>query len=124
MKLVAAIIRTASLERVVQALEHIGIKGMTIYEIKGLGEEVQLNNPYTIHDKIEVIVSDQQADAVEKSILDHTRTGLAGDGVVTVTPLDYAVTIRTEERLLCMHWKEYNRRGRAWKKPCFFPANR
>lgn len=72
---------------------------MTISEIKGLGEEVQLNNPYMIHDKIEIIVSEEKAEAVVKTILDNTRTGLVGDGVITVASLDYVVKIRTEKRL-------------------------
>lgn len=99
MKSVTAIVRTTSLARVVQALEHAGIKSMTISEIKGLGEEVRLNNPYSIHDKIEIYVSDDEADVVVKTILENARTGLAGDGVVAVASLDYAVKIRTEGRL-------------------------
>ncbi len=99
MKLVTAMVRTTSLERIVHSLEGIGIKNMTISEIKGLGEELRLNNPYSIHDKIEIIVSDEMAGTAVKSILVHARTGLAGDGVITVAPLNYAVKIRTEEEL-------------------------
>lgn len=99
MKLITAIVRTTSLERVVQSLGDVGIKSMTISEIKGLGEEVRLNNPYLIHDKIEIIVSEEKADAVVKTVLDNTRTGLVGDGVITVASLDYSVKIRTKERL-------------------------
>jgi len=99
MKLIVATVRTTSLERVVQSLEHIGIKSISILEIKGLGEEVRLNNPYSIHDKIELIVSDEQEDAVVRAVLENGRTGLAGDGIISVTPLDYAVKIRTKERL-------------------------
>ncbi len=99
MKLVTGIVRTTSLERIVHALEHIGIKGMTISEIKGLGEELRLNNPYSIHDKIEIIVSDEKANAVVKAIIDCARTGLNGDGVISVAALDYAVKIRSEEKL-------------------------
>ena len=99
MKLVSGIVRTTSLERIVQSLERIGINNMTISEIKGLGEELRLNNPYSIHDKIELIVSDEKADRVVRTILDHAGTGLAGDGVISVAPLDYTVKIRSEERL-------------------------
>lgn len=99
MKHITGIVRSTSLENVVRSLEHMGIRGMTISEVKGLGEEVRLNSPYSIHDKIEIVVSDDKADVVAKTILDQTRTGLAGDGIVTVAPLDYAVRIRTEERL-------------------------
>lgn len=99
MKLVTGIVRTTSLERVVHALEQVGIKGMTISEVKGLGEEVRLNRPYSIHDKIEIIVPDEKADEIMKVILEHARTGLAGDGTVSVAPLDDAVRIRTEKKL-------------------------
>jgi nitrogen regulatory protein P-II 1 len=98
-KLIAATVRTTSLERVVQSLEQIGIKSLSILEIKGLGEEIRLNNPYSIHDKIELIVSDEQVDAVVKAILENVRTGLAGDGIISVAPVDFAIKIRTKERL-------------------------
>lgn len=99
MKQVTAIVRTTSLDRVVHALEHAGVKGMTISQIKGIGEEVRLNNPYAIHDKIEIILPDEKADAVVTVILENTRSGLAGDGIITVFSLDYAVTIRTAEKM-------------------------
>lgn len=99
MKLVTGIVRTTSLEHVVHALERIGVRGMTISEIRGLGEEVRLNNPYSIHDKIELIVPDERADAVADAIIEHSRSGLEGDGVVTVAPLDSAVEIRTKKRM-------------------------
>ena len=72
---------------------------MTISEINELGEDLRLNNPYSIHNKIEIIVSDEKADVVVKTILDNASTRLADDGVISVATLDYAVKIRTEERL-------------------------
>jgi nitrogen regulatory protein PII len=99
MKLITGIVRTTSLERVVRRLEDAGIRGMTISEIKGLGEEIRLNNPYSIHDKIEIIVPDEKADAVAEIILEHAATGLAGDGLVLSTSVDYAVKIRNREQL-------------------------
>jgi nitrogen regulatory protein P-II 1 len=99
MKAVTAIVRTTSLERVVHALEHSGIKRLTISEIKGTGEEVRLRSSYTIHDKVEIFVPDERVDAVVRLILENSGTGLAGDGVITIAPLDYAVKIRTEERI-------------------------
>jgi nitrogen regulatory protein P-II 1 len=99
MKSVTAIVRTTSIERVVKALEPIGIHSMTISEIKGLGEEIRLNNPYSIHDRIELFISDEKVDAVVKTILENTRTGLAGDGVIAVATLDYKIKIRTAEKL-------------------------
>ena len=100
MKMVTAIVRTTSLQHVVQRLEKIGIKGLTISEVRGLGEELRLNNPYSIHDRIELVVADEKADEVAKVILEHAATGLAGDGLVAVSPVDYAVRIRTKEKLI------------------------
>jgi nitrogen regulatory protein P-II 1 len=99
MKQVTVIVRTTSLNRVVQSLEHAGVRGMTITQVKGIGEEVRLDNPYAIHDKVEIIVPDEKTDAVVKVILENTRTGLAGDGIITVHSLDYAASIRTAEKM-------------------------
>jgi nitrogen regulatory protein P-II 1 len=99
MKQITAIVRTTSLDRVVQALAHEGIKGITITQVEGIGEAVRLANPYAIHDKIEIILPDEKVDAVVKIILEHTRTGLAGDGILTVLSLDYAVTIRNAQKM-------------------------
>ncbi len=98
MKLVTAFIRTTSLEHVVRRLDKIGIRGLTISEIKGIGQQTELFKPYTIHDKIEIIVPDEKADEVAQVIRDHAATGLAGDGLVAVSPVDYVIKIRTKER--------------------------
>ncbi len=98
MKMVTAFVRTTSLGRIAKSLEDIGIKGMTISEIKGIGQQVRLNNPYTIHDRIEIIVPDEKADAVARLILDEAGTGLPGDGLIVVSALDYAIKIRTREK--------------------------
>ncbi len=99
MKMVTAIMRTTSLQHVIQRLEKIGIKGLTISEVKGLGEEVRLNSPYSIHERIEIVVADEKADEAANVILEHAASGLPGDGLVVVAPLDYAIKIRTKERL-------------------------
>lgn len=99
MKMVIAFVRTTSLDRIVKSLETIGVKGMTISEIKGIGQQVRLNNPYTIHDRIEIIVPDEKADEVARLILEEARTGLPGDGIIAVFALDYAIKIRTREKL-------------------------
>ncbi len=80
------------------AARKIGIKGLTISEVKGFGEEVRLNNPDSIHDRIDILVSDER-DEVLKIILDHAATGLAGDGLVAVSSVDYVFKIRNRERM-------------------------
>ncbi len=98
MKLIIAIVRTTSLERIVRALEEVGIKSMTISAVKGLGEEVRLHNPYTIHDKIEIILPDDKVEKAVALLLANSRIGMPGDGVIAVQSLDYVVKTRTEER--------------------------
>ncbi len=56
MKLVNAIVRTTSLDRIVKSLETVGIRHLAIFEIKGV---VQLFTPYSIHKMIQTIIPDQ-----------------------------------------------------------------
>ncbi|MDA8387859.1 MAG: P-II family nitrogen regulator [Nitrospiraceae bacterium] len=98
MKTIVAIIRTGSLEDIVAALEDIGIRGMTIADIKGIGEGVSLYQPYTIHNRVEIIVPDEKVDEAARAIVRHGKTGFAGDGIIGVYPMDYAMKIRTGEK--------------------------
>ncbi len=100
MKHLFAIIRTTCLERTVKALEERGIKGITISDVKGTGEQVELFKPYTIHKRIDIIVPDDKADEVSVIILENSHTGLAGDGIIAVSPVDYMIKIKTKERIM------------------------
>ena len=71
---------------------------MTIAEIKGLGREVQLYQPYSVHNRIEIIVPDEKVEEVTAVILQHGKTGFAGDGLIGVYPMDYMIKIRTGEK--------------------------
>lgn len=99
MKIISAIIRTTCLERIVKALEDRGIKGITISDVKGTGEQVELFKLYTIHKRIDIIVPDDKAEEVSRIILENGHTGLAGDGIIAVSPVDYIIKIRTKERI-------------------------
>lgn len=98
MKMVTAFIRTTSLERVIKALNATGIRGITISEIKGIGQQIEVFRPYTIHNRIDIIVTDEKVEEVTGKILEHASTGLAGDGHIAVFPLDYTIKIRTMEK--------------------------
>lgn len=98
MKTVTAVIRTESLEAIVKSLGERGVRGMTIAEIKGLGREVQLYQPYSVHNRIEIIVPDEKVEEVTAVILQHGKTGFAGDGLIGVYPMDYMIKIRTGEK--------------------------
>lgn len=98
MKLITAIIRTTCLETVIESLEEAGIRGITIMDVRGTGEQVQLFKPYTIHKRLDIFVSEERTDEVVGIILEKSHTGLAGDGVISVLPVDYTIKIRTSRK--------------------------
>lgn len=99
MKMITAIVRTTCLESIVKSLGNIGINSMTFVEVKGIGEQVQLYRPYTIHNRIDIIVPDDRVEEVSRIILEYAHTGAGGDGLIAVSPIDWMIKIRTMERL-------------------------
>ncbi len=106
MKKVEAIIRPFRIDDVREALAEIGIKGMTLTEVKGYGRqkghtELYRGSEYQIDFlpkiKIEVIVSDSVAEKVIDTIMKAARTGQVGDGKIFVSPVDDVVRVRTGE---------------------------
>ncbi|MDA8090312.1 MAG: hypothetical protein M0Z61_08855 [Nitrospiraceae bacterium] len=98
MKLVTAIVRTISAQKVADALKQCCVSGVTYSEVKGIGEQIEIDKPYTIHSKLEIVVSDENVDSVVNALVELTHMGLPGDGLITVSPLDYQVEIRTKKK--------------------------
>jgi len=99
MKLITAIIKTTSTEKVIKALDNIGIKHISISEVKGIGEQIEIFKSYTVHTRLEIIVPDEKANEVSDTILKNAHTGLAGDGIIAVSSLDHLIKIRTMEEI-------------------------
>ncbi len=106
MKLIIAIIKPFKLDEVREALNRIGVSGMTVSEVKGYGRqkghtEIYRGAEYVVNFlpkiRIEVAVGSEQADRVIEALSAAARTGQIGDGKVFVSPLDHAVRIRTGE---------------------------
>jgi nitrogen regulatory protein P-II 2 len=106
MKLVTAIIKPFKLEDVRDALIAVGVHGMTITEVKGYGRqkghtEIYRGAEYVVNFlpkiRIEIAVSDEDADLVVEAISNSAKTGQIGDGKIFVTPIDHALRIRTGE---------------------------
>jgi len=106
MKLVTAIIKPFKLDDVRDALAEVGIKGMTVTEVKGFGRqkghtELYRGAEYVVDflpkAKIELAVSDEVAEQVIEAISNTARTGKIGDGKIFVTELVEAIRIRTGE---------------------------
>ena len=107
MKKIEAIIKPFKLEEVKDALNEIGIEGMTLSEVKGFGRqkghtEIYRGSEYAVDFlpkfKIEVVVSDARADAAVGAMVQSARTGKIGDGKIFVSSIEHAVRIRTEEK--------------------------
>ncbi|MGZ8901260.1 MAG: P-II family nitrogen regulator [Limisphaerales bacterium] len=107
MKKIEAIVKPFKLQEVKEALNEIGIQGMTVTEVKGFGRqkghtEIYRGSEYTIDFmpkvKIEMVLPDAQVDAAVDAIVKAGKTGKIGDGKVFVTPVTEAVRIRTGER--------------------------
>jgi nitrogen regulatory protein P-II 2 len=106
MKLVTAIIKPFKLEDVRNALENLGVQGMTITEVKGFGRqkghtELYRGAEYVIDFlpklKIEIAVSDDRLDEILQAIQESASTGKIGDGKIFVSPLENVIRIRTGE---------------------------
>lgn len=106
MKLLKCIIQPHKLEQVKDALNNIGIKGMTVTEVKGYGrqrghKEIYRGLEYNIFFlpkiQIEVVVEDTLVDEAVKVVVENARTGHIGDGKVFVMDVANAVRIRTGE---------------------------
>ena len=106
MKKIEAIIKPFKLDEVKDGLAEIGIKGLTVSEIKGFGRqkghtELYRGAEYEIDFlpkiKVEVAVSDENFEQVLHVIQDKAKTGKIGDGKIFVSPLEEVVRIRTGE---------------------------
>ena len=107
MKLIEAIIKPFKLDEVKDALNEIGIEGITVSEVKGFGRqkghtELYRGAEYVVDFipkvKIEIAVADELVAKVVNAIEQTAKTGRIGDGKIFVLPLDDAVRIRTGEK--------------------------
>jgi len=107
MKKIEAIIQPFKLEPVKEALQNIGIDGMTITEVRGHGrqkghKEVYRGQEYNVDllpkMKIELVVADSRLNEVVQTLTTAARTGKIGDGKVFVYDVAEAIRIRNDDR--------------------------
>jgi nitrogen regulatory protein P-II 1 len=107
MKLVTAVIKPHKWEDVRSALETIGVTGMTVSEVSGYGRqkghtEVYRGAEYDIalvpKIRLEIVVDDQDVDAVTDAIVAAAQTGQIGDGKVWISPVETVIRVRTGDR--------------------------
>ncbi|MEK6555544.1 MAG: P-II family nitrogen regulator [Bdellovibrionota bacterium] len=107
MKKIEAIIKPFKLDDVVEALQEIGIEGLSVTEIKGFGRqkgrtEIYKGAEYVVDFlpkvKIEIAVTDSLVDAAIEAIQKSAHTGKIGDGKIFVLPIEHVRRIRTGEK--------------------------
>ncbi len=107
MNKVEAIIKPFKLDDAKEALNEIGIQGMTISEVKGYGrqkghKEIYRGAEYVVDFiskiKIEVVVEADKTDKVVEAIIKASNTGKIGDGKIFVFPVEEVIRVRTGER--------------------------
>ena len=107
MKKIEVIIKPFKLDDVKEALGSVGVKGMTVTEVKGFGrqkghKEIYRGAEYLVDllpkIKVEMVVEAEMVDEVVEKVITSARTGTIGDGKIFVTNVDTVVRIRTGER--------------------------
>ena len=106
MKKIEAIIKPFKLDEVKEALQAVGVQGLSVLEAKGFGRqkghtELYRGAEYVVDFlpkvKIEVVLSDDQLDDAVQAIINAARTEKIGDGKIFVSTIDQAIRIRTGE---------------------------
>ncbi len=107
MRKIEAIIKPFKLEDVKEALNQVGVQGITVTEVKGFGRqkghtELYRGAEYVVDFlpkvKLEIVVRDELVERVITAIADAAKTGRIGDGKIFLLPVGDAVRIRTGER--------------------------
>jgi len=106
MKKIEAIIKPFKLDEVKEALQEVGIQGLSVIEAKGFGRqkghtELYRGAEYVVDFlpkvKIEVVLGDELAEPAIEAIVNAAKTGKIGDGKIFVYPVEQAIRIRTGE---------------------------
>lgn len=107
MKLVTAVVKPFTLADIREALDRLGVHGMTVTETQGFGQQrghtevyrgAEYATEFVPKVKVEILVRDEVLDNVLDAIVNASRTGKIGDGKVWVTDVETVVRVRTGER--------------------------
>jgi len=100
---VTAILRPERLEPVEECLKRLNVPGVSVTRVKGFGEYANFYEAdwMCTHVRVEVFVGANQADEIARAIMDAAHTGVQGDGIVAVLPVESVYHIRTREK--CNH---------------------
>ncbi|MGA7828328.1 MAG: P-II family nitrogen regulator [Geobacteraceae bacterium] len=101
MKKIVAIIRNSELEHVEGRLVDMRVRGISITKVKGFGEFANFLNPdwMVSHSRIEIFTEEARVDEITSAIMEVAHSGMEGDGIVAVIPVEKLYRIRTKSRI-------------------------
>jgi nitrogen regulatory protein P-II 1 len=106
MRKIEAVIRPDKVDKVKEALEKIGIVGMTVTEVKGRGRQRGIPQQWRGREyrvdllpkvRLDIVVDEEKAQEVVSTIVEAARTGNVGDGKIFVLPVEEVIRVRTGE---------------------------
>lgn len=97
---ITAILRPERLEAVEEALKRLNVPGVSVTRVKGFGEYANFYQADWMcsHVRVEVFAGVRQADGIAQAIMDAAHTGVEGDGIVAVLPVESLYHIRTKQK--------------------------
>ena len=99
---ITAIVRNYLLEDVEKRLRELGVKGITVSRVKGYGQHKGYftNDWLSLQSRIEIFASSEEVQEITSAIMESAHTGLAGDGIIAVLPVEKIFRIRTKAEIL------------------------
>jgi nitrogen regulatory protein P-II 1 len=99
---IVAIVRNQVLEKIEGRLVDMRVKGISVSKVKGYGEYANFFNPdwMVTHTRIEIFTENAKVDEIVTAIMDVAHTGMTGDGVVAVLPVEKLYRIRTKSEVV------------------------
>jgi nitrogen regulatory protein P-II 1 len=97
-KSVIAIIPTGTLEKVEKHLRKIGVKGVTVTQVRGYGEykDFLREDWFVTHARIEIVAAETKAEIIAGVIMEAAHTGMPGNGIVSILPVEKIYRIRNK----------------------------
>lgn len=99
LKKITAIVREGHAEKVEHLLRRIGVPGVSCSHVRGYGEyeDFYRGDPKVTHARFEIFAQEDQADEIVKTIMEAAHTGVSGDGIIAVLPVEHLYHIRSGE---------------------------
>ncbi|AGF72805.1 P-II family nitrogen regulator [Corynebacterium halotolerans] len=107
MKLVTAVVKPFTLSDIREALDQLGVHGMTVTEIQGFGQQrghtevyrgAEYATDFVPKVKVELVIKDEVLEDVVDAVMRAAYTGKIGDGKIWVTPVEHVLRVRTGDR--------------------------